>query len=159
MEILVEFLRTLTANLSKHTTSVIKTSVNHSKLIRSLVIKIGTSRHKTKVNLLLWGSLWKLPFLKKSFTDATSRVEVIIKPIEDSVAIDIGTEILAEFLLLTTMVSTMCYSIYLRRSRYNVLLEKQENQESKILSRIEYIEQEISKLFDFKSKIDEIRKE
>ncbi|UVC50147.1 hypothetical protein MACK_004017 [Theileria orientalis] len=158
MEIFIEFLRVLSTSLNSRTTSLIKSSANHSRLLKFLVVKIGVCRHRTRVNLLLWNTLWRFRFLKRGFTDTTSRVEIFIKPIEDKVALDIGTEILAEFLLLTTMISTMFYSIYLRRTKYNAIVARQNAQEAKVLSRLDYIEQEISKLLNFKSTLKESEK-
>ncbi|AFZ81272.1 hypothetical protein BEWA_006810 [Theileria equi strain WA] len=153
MEILLEIVRTLSSSLARHTSSVLKAPTNRSKCLRYLVIKLGNCKHNMSVNMFVWGSIWRTPFTKRQYIDDTCRVEVVIKPIHPDEAIDIGTNLLAEFLLLTIMFTTMGYSIYLRRSRYNELLTKQKEQEAKILSRIECMEQEIYNLLEFKSEI------
>ncbi|KAK2196505.1 Optic atrophy 3-like [Babesia duncani] len=144
MELFIEFFRVLTSTLSRHANSAIKASANNSSIIRRLVISTGRARHSFSVRLSLRGGIWRLPFKRKPTGDSGSKVELLIKPIDDETAIDLGSGVLGDSVLMCIMVGTMCYSVLLRRRRFHELALLQEEKEAALIARIKRIESHLN---------------
>lgn len=143
MEILIEAVKVITASLSKHATSLIVSASTSSKLTNRIVSRIGRARHNASVRRSVSGKLFGFnPFRE----NADTKVEVIVKPIADEEAIQLGADLVADVLLMSLMFSYMFYSLYLRRKKYNDLYNKQTEQTQFLVARMDYLEAELQKL-------------
>ncbi|GBE58834.1 hypothetical protein BOVATA_003270 [Babesia ovata] len=101
------------------------------------------ARHRSSVRRKLSGKFFNFsPFRE----NADTKVEVVVKPIDDEEAIKLGADLIADVLLMSLMFTYMFYSLYLRRKKFNDLCDRQKEREQFILARLEYLEAELRKL-------------
>lgn len=143
MEIFIETVKVLTASLSKYATSIVVSASSKSNITNRVVLRLGRARHNSSVRRSLTGKLFNFnPFRE----NADTRVEVVVKPIDDEEAIKLGADLVADVLLMSLMFSYMFYSLYLRRKKYNDLCNKQAEQLQFIAARLDYLEAELKKI-------------
>ncbi|ORM39928.1 uncharacterized protein BXIN_1281 [Babesia sp. Xinjiang] len=143
MEIFFETVKVLTSSLSKYAASMVASATSRNHLTHRMVLGLGRARHRAAVKRKLSGKLFNFHF----FRDKTdNKVEVIVKPIEDEAAIQLGADLIADLLLMSLMFVYMFYSISLRRKKFNDICNMQKEREQFILARLEYLEAELNKL-------------
>lgn len=143
MEIFVETVKVLTTSLSKYATSMIVSATSRSQFTNRAIRGIGRARHRSSVRRKLSGRILSFnPFRE----NADTKVEVIVKPINDEEAIQLGSDLVADVLLMSLMFTYMFYSFNLRRKKYNDLCNKQAEQTQFIIARLDYLESELHQL-------------
>ncbi|KAK1933320.1 hypothetical protein X943_003129 [Babesia divergens] len=156
MEIFVETVKVLTTSLSKYATSMIVSATSRSQFTNRAIRGIGRARHRSSVRRKLSGRIFSF---NPSRENADTKVEVIVKPINDEEAIQVrsiyflltmsiqlGADLVADVLLMSLMFTYMFYSFNLRRKKYNDLCNKQTEQTQFIIARLDYLESELHKL-------------
>ncbi|GIX60924.1 uncharacterized protein BcabD6B2_03590 [Babesia caballi] len=120
-----------------------------------MVLGLGRARHRSSVRRKLSGKLFNFSPFRET---ADTKVEVVVKPIDDEKAIEVGrvagedtlpqlgADLIADLLLMSLMFTYMFYSLYLRRKKFSDLCNKQKETEQFILARLEYLEAELRKL-------------
>ncbi|GFE53345.1 transmembrane protein [Babesia ovis] len=104
---------------------------------------MGRTRHNISVRRQLSGKFFNFSRFREN---ADTKIELIVKPIDDETAIKLGADLIADVLLMSLMFIYMFYSIYLRRKKFRDLCNVQKKHEQFILARLEFLEGELHKL-------------
>ncbi|KAG6440000.1 hypothetical protein BBOV_III007275 [Babesia bovis T2Bo] len=143
MEIFLETVKVLTSSFSKYAASMVASATARNHLAHRMVLSIGRARHNAAVRRKLSGKFFNFERYREN---ADTKVEVIVKPIEDDAAINLGADLIADILLMSLMFIYMFYSLHLRRKKFRDLCNTQKEHEQFILARLAFLEGELHKL-------------